>query len=74
MAAVAANHAPVVDQSVGKNNLIVTFLREAGRLNPPRLHPVSTWDLSIVLMALRGPPFEPLQSLKITLHLALASV
>ncbi len=71
---VAANHAPVADRSIWQNNLIVKFLRGAGKLNFLRPHSVPIWDLSIILNALRCPPFEPLQSLKSTLLLALASV
>ncbi len=51
------------------------------RINPPRLRTVPPWDLPTVLRALKGPPFEPLQSsslrvlsLKTALLLALASV
>ncbi len=51
------------------------------RLNPPHSKTLPTWDLSIVLGALKGPPFELLQTagvrvmaLKFTLLLALASV
>lgn len=56
-------------------------MKGAWRLNPPRPQTVPIWDLSIVLRALRGPPFEPLPlaelrplSLKTALLLALASV
>lgn len=48
-------------RSVGKDDLVVTFLRGARRLNPSHPHSVPTWDLSIVLRALQGPLFEPLQ-------------
>ncbi len=48
-------------------------------MNPPRTVP--PWDLTTILRALKGPPFEPLQSsslrvlsLKTALLLALASV
>ncbi len=51
------------------------------RLNPPHSKTVPTWDLSIVLKALKVPPFKLLQkagvrvmALKFTLLLALASV
>ncbi len=37
------------------------FLRGALWLNPPHPKTMPTWDLSIVLGALKGPPFEPLQ-------------
>ncbi len=51
------------------------------RNNPPHPRTVSPWDLSTVLRALKGSPFEPLQStslralsFKTALLLALASV
>ncbi len=50
-------------------------------MNPLRPHTIPPWDLPTVLRALKGPPFEPLQSsslrvlsLKTALLLALASV
>lgn len=61
-------------------DLVTEFIRGAQRLNPPRPKSVPTWDLSIVLRAFKGHPFEPLQtaglrpmSLK-TAPLALTSV
>ncbi len=81
VAAIAAFHAPIAGQSVGRDNSVVSFLKGARRLNPPRPLTVPTWDLPTVLRALKGPPFEPLQStdlrslsLKTALLLALASV
>ncbi len=81
VAAIAAFHAPIAGQSVGRDNSVVRFLKGARRLNPPRPLTVLTWDLPTVLRALKGPPFEPLQStnlrslsLKTALLLALASV
>ncbi len=81
VAAIAAFHAPIAGQSVGRDNSVVRFLKGAKRLNPPRPLPVPTWELPTVLRALKGPPFEPLQStnlrslsLKTALLLALASV
>ncbi|KAL0172890.1 hypothetical protein M9458_033201, partial [Cirrhinus mrigala] len=81
VAAITASHAPITGQSVGRNNLVVQFLKGARRLNPPRPHTIPTWDLSTVLRALKGPPFEPLLSsdlqpltFKAALLLALASV
>ncbi len=80
-AAIAAFHSPIAGQSVGRDNSVVRFLKGARRLNPPRPLTVPTWDLPTVLRALKGPPFEPLQSmdlrslsLKTALLLALASV
>ncbi len=50
-------------------------------MNPPRPRTVPPWDLPTILRALKGPPFEPLQStslrslsFKTALLLALASV
>ncbi|XP_048019539.1 uncharacterized protein LOC125250806 [Megalobrama amblycephala] len=81
VAAIAAFHAPIAGQSVGRNGLVIRFLRGARRLNPPRPLTVPTWDLSLVLRALKGTPFEPMGSadlrpltLKTALLLALASV
>ncbi len=77
----AAFHAPIAGQSVGRDNSVVCFLKGDRRLNPPRPLTVPTWDLPTVLRALKGPPFEPIQStnlrslsLKTALLLALASV
>ncbi len=76
-----SNHSLEAGQSIGRNDLIVKFLKGARRLNPPRPQTVPSWDLSIVLRALRGPPFELLSladlrplSLKTALLLALVSV
>ncbi|KAL0185441.1 hypothetical protein M9458_021138, partial [Cirrhinus mrigala] len=62
VAAIATSHTPIAGQSVGRNNLVVRFLKGSRRLNPPRPHTIPTWDLSTVLRALKGPPFEPLSS------------
>ncbi|XP_067283412.1 uncharacterized protein ighd [Pseudorasbora parva] len=81
VAAIAANHAQIAGHSLGKNELIVRFLKGARRLNPPCPPSVPIWDLAVVLEAMKGPPFEPLQtatikllSLKTAFLLALASV
>ncbi len=80
-AAIAAFHAPIAGQSVGRNSAVVQFIRGARRMNPPRPRTVPPWDLPTVLRALKGPPVEPLQStslrslsFKTALLLALASV
>ncbi|KAI2668545.1 Gag-Pro-Pol polyprotein [Labeo rohita] len=81
VAAIAAFHAPIADQSIGRNNLVVRFLKGSRRMNPSRPHTIPTWDLSTVLGALKSPPFEPLSdadlkplTLKTALLLALVSV
>ncbi len=80
-AAIAAFHAPIAGQSMGRDSAVTQFLRGARRMNPLRPHTVPPWDIPTILRALKGPPFEPLQSLslrvlslKTALLLALASV
>ncbi|KAI2661198.1 ORF V: Enzymatic polyprotein [Labeo rohita] len=46
-------------------SMVVRFLRGARRVNPPRPHLVPSWDLSVALQGLRGPPFEPLVSVEL---------
>ncbi|XDV41091.1 hypothetical protein PO909_010017 [Leuciscus waleckii] len=79
--AIGAYHIPLGGMSVGRNDLVIRFLRGAKRLNPPRPPAVPVWDLSMVLEAMKGAPFEPLQSIdlkhlsfKTVFLLALASV
>ncbi|KAL0168793.1 hypothetical protein M9458_037015, partial [Cirrhinus mrigala] len=81
VAAITASHAPIAGQSVGRNNLVVQFLKGSRRLNPPCPLAIPTWDLSTVLRALKGPPFESLPgsdlrplAFKAALLLAVASV
>ncbi|KAI2652169.1 hypothetical protein H4Q32_015019 [Labeo rohita] len=52
VAAIAAYHAPLGGTSVGKDPLVVRFLRGALRLRPPVQPRVPTWDLAVVLEAL----------------------
>ncbi len=80
VAAIAAFRSPQGGQSIGRNTMVVSFLKGARRLHPPRPPSVPPWDLEVVLRALSQPPFEPLTSvglkelsLKTTLLLALAS-
>ncbi len=80
-AAIVAFHAPIAGRSMGRDSVVIQFLRGARRMNPPRPRSVPPWDLPTVLRALKGPPFEPLQSsslrvlsLKTILLLALTSV
>ncbi len=81
VAAITTHHDAVDGKSVGKHDFVIRFLRGARRLNPPHPHLVSSWDLPSVLSALKGEPFEPLQSvelkflsLKTVLLAALATV
>ncbi|XDV31026.1 hypothetical protein PO909_033803 [Leuciscus waleckii] len=81
VAAIAAFSETMLGQSIGRNDLVIRFLRGAKRLNPPRPPSVPVWDLSTVLEAMKGAPFEPLQSIdlkhlsfKTVFLLALASV
>ncbi|KAI2645695.1 ORF V: Enzymatic polyprotein [Labeo rohita] len=54
VAAISAYHAPLGGMSVGKDPLVVRFLRGVLRLRPPTRPHVSTWDLAVVLEALSG--------------------
>ncbi len=61
MAAIAAHHSPVGDQSIGKNLLAIRFLRGIRRLRPPVRPRMPTWDLAVVLEALSKATFELLE-------------
>ncbi len=58
---IAAHHAPVGEQSLGRNPLVTRFLRGTRRLRPPVRPRMPTWDLAVVLEALSKAPFEPLE-------------
>ncbi len=49
----------------GEHDLVVRFLMGARRLNPPRPPSLSSWDLALVLRALKTAHFEPLQSVEL---------
>ncbi len=49
-------------QPICRNDQVVKFLRRARILNSPCPHTVLTSDLSTILRARRGPPFDLLQS------------
>ncbi len=80
-AAIVAFHTPVAGCLVGRDSMVIQFLRGARRMKPPRPCTVPPWDLPTVLRGPNRAPFEPLQSsslrvllLKTALLLALASV
>ncbi len=52
-------------RSLGKHDLIVSFLKGARRINPSRPRLVPSWDLSIVLAGLQRGPFGPLDSVEL---------
>ncbi len=81
VAAIASYHAPMGGQSVGKDPLILRFLRGVLRLRPRVRSRVPPWDLAVVLEALCKPPFEPIEqvserllTLKTVLLLAISSL
>ncbi|XP_041441238.1 uncharacterized protein LOC121400955 [Xenopus laevis] len=41
---------------------LIQFLQGVGKVRPPFRDPTPPWDLTTVLHALQGPPFEPLAS------------
>ncbi len=61
--AIAAYHAPLGGQSVGKDPLVTRFLRGVMRLRPQVCSRVPPWDLTVVLDALCRPPFEPIEEI-----------
>ncbi|KAI2647034.1 NLR family CARD domain-containing protein 3 [Labeo rohita] len=65
VAAISAYHALLGGMSVGKDPLVVCFLRGVLRLRPPTRPHVPTWDLAVVLEALCRPPFEPIEEIPI---------
>ncbi len=62
MAAIAAHHSPVGEQSLGKHPLAVRFIRGIRRLRPPVCPRMPTWDLAVVLEVLSKAPFELLEA------------
>ncbi len=64
VAAITAHHDAVDGRFLGKQDLIVWFLRGARRLHPPRPPLVPSWDLSIVLAGLQWGPVELLESVR----------
>ncbi len=64
MAAITAHHDAVDGRFLGKQDLIVRFLRGARRLHPPRPPLVPSWDLSIFLAGLQWGPVELLESVR----------
>ncbi len=68
------------DVPLGRHRFVSSFMHGAKRLRPVRPPSFPSWDLSVVLKGLLGPPFEPLESapvwiltLRVTLLLVLAS-
>ncbi len=52
VAAIAASQAPIAGQSVGRNNLVVRFLKGSRGLNPPRPFTIPTTTKTALLLAL----------------------
>uniref|UniRef100_A0A1A8PZ04 ribonuclease H n=1 Tax=Nothobranchius rachovii TaxID=451742 RepID=A0A1A8PZ04_9TELE len=80
LAAISARHLGFGKKLAGQHPLVCSFMRGARRLLPVSRPLVPSWDLSLVLSALSGPPFEPMDgldlkilSLKVVLLLALVS-
>nr|XP_054595475.1 uncharacterized protein LOC129162961 [Nothobranchius furzeri] len=80
LAAISARHLGFGKKLAGQHPLVCSFMKGARRLLPVSRPLVPSWDLSLVLSALSGPPFEPMDgldlkilSLKVVLLLALVS-
>ncbi len=71
MAAIASYHAPMGGQSVGKDPLIIRFLRGVLRLRPRALdayvHRTALWRKSDQLLVCYGPPKKGFPAAKQTL-------
>ncbi len=50
------------DVPLGRHRLVSSFLHGAKRLRPVCPPSFPSWNLSVVLKGLLGPPFEPLES------------
>ncbi len=81
LAAIVAFDALLLARSVGRDSAGTQFYDAPGESIPRVPRSVPPWDLPTILRALKGPPFEPLQSsslrvlsMKTALLLALASV
>ncbi|XP_070397959.1 uncharacterized protein [Nothobranchius furzeri] len=80
LAAISARHSGFEKKLASQHPLVCSFMRGARRLLPVSRPLVLSWDLSLLLKALSGPPFEPkdgldlkVLSLKVVLLLALIS-
>lgn len=62
VAAISACHKGFTTQSLGKDKRIIQFLKGSFRVRPPSKPVVPSWNLHIVLQALAGAPFEPLNT------------
>lgn len=60
VAAISCWHVNVDGVTVGSNKTVSLFLKGARRLRPFRRPVVPTWDLGMVLDALKSAPFEPM--------------
>ncbi|CAM4725781.1 unnamed protein product [Leuciscus chuanchicus] len=81
VAAISAYHTPLTGTSVGRDPLIIRFLRGTLRLRPVLHSRAPAWDLAIVLEGLALAPFEPIEevsekflTLKTLFLLAISSI
>ena len=62
MAAVSACHVGFDGVMSGAHPLAMPLLKGVRRLKPVFKPSIPSWDLALVLEALCGPPFEPIES------------
>ena len=67
VAPISACQEGLVQVPVGQHRLVKDFLRAAKRHSATARPLVPAWDLAVVLDALSGPPFEPIESLELKL-------
>ena len=65
LAAISACHVGFGEKALSENPLIRKFMRGVKRARPVTRSMVPPWDLSLVLGALSGAPFEPLETVEI---------
>ena len=74
MAAISACHAGINGSSPGSHPIASRFIAGVRRLRVPERHLIPSWDLLVVLRALTGPLFEPLEKVDMKTALLLALV
>ena len=62
LAAISACHVGFDGETPGAHPLAMRFLKGVRRLRPVFKPSIPSWDLALVLEALCGPPFEPIES------------
>ena len=65
LAAISACHVGLGEKTLSESPLIRRFMRGVRKARPVTRSLIPPWDLSLVLGALSGPPFEPLETVEV---------